>query len=80
VGHGRCAARGAIGRMWHPIGRGLPLFLRVRGFTSILGMLKAGSEEHFDGDDVPLVTIMYNGGVGSSFMKKGLDDSGAKCE
>jgi hypothetical protein len=44
--------------MYLPIRRGLPLFLGVRGFTSILGMLKIGSKEHFDSDDWPAIMVM----------------------
>jgi hypothetical protein len=43
-------------------------------------MLKTGSEEHFDGDDSPQVTVTYDGGVRSTLSKKGLDDSGTECE
>jgi hypothetical protein len=72
---------GAIGGMYLPIRRGSPLFLGVRGFTSILGILKTGlSQEHFDGDDLPLVTVAYEGGVRSCLSKKGLDDSGTECD
>jgi hypothetical protein len=79
VGHRRCTERGAIGGRYLPIRRGLPLFLRVGGFTSILGMLKAGSKEHFDGDHWLQVTAAYDGRVRSSFTKKGLDGSGMEC-
>jgi hypothetical protein len=41
--------------------------------------LKIRSKKHFDGNHRPLVTVMYDGGVGSSCMKKGLEGSGMEC-
>jgi hypothetical protein len=48
--------------MYLPIRRGLLFLLRLEGFTSILGMLKTGSKEHFQCDEVRWVTVAYDRG------------------